>query len=865
MKPGTNRRDGTPKDTRRAKTFTGCWTCRARKIKCDLRRPGCARCEKSAFRCGGYDIKLQWSQPIQFNAYGQVVQNSNPAGSSTGSDEPSSQRRDIAFVRYKEEYEYYEDMDEELSMLHSPPLNRIADNQTWVIKKFAVFRGTDKVKIKHVPRRQRRRVFDRLESKNGFTKSTNRVEDSTIQLLGPEDGSVASTLSHSDFVDKLDAESGAVTNIADPSNQKSSGAADLFSFDFSSVNFKGHEWISDELRDDALLSAYAMQGFAGQGFAGDSGTQLHHEDSQQAPLATTSRRSTRDYLDDQSPQLGTVEKEDLSHVYKILFHRNEDRSRSQKVSTHLTNGEDAKQQSSVVPLNNMILIDSAGSEGYMPREVLEVVPTDVPDPSIFNLPSSSNPLLQIPTTGLKAKGLTRFLLNYYLQNVVDLMTVVALPTNPWRTMYFPRALQALGDLAGIGYTSNSRNSLLNAILAVSCFNLQSKFPKNSPEMKYFLHLGIELRGQASEFLKTCLNFTVKEERYKDIVTAILSMSSIDVVWGTMADCHYHLGLCEKLVEERMKSRPKISEKARSLHRIFSFLKLIQDSTALDKVTEKEIVVKNTNLDEVEEDQREVGSSNGGGEFKEALDVSGRIRIEYVRFSNSNGSTPIFTDIASQNYYYPHATTKSNSILSTDALYGLPNSIILLFSDCVRLARHLEYYRSHSQEVPKSFDALCTNFQEKLFNWTSEWDFYKPNSEEFVNDTVEGVYHHTISFYQSLIIYYRTRVQNCPNSEIQSNVVQVLHHLDKLTGLIQNKGVSIVPLIWQGFIAGCAAVSTDLQLRFKEWAAKHAESGMGAYWGARQIMFEVWRRRVNGETSDNWFDVYKDWEMNLMLS
>ncbi|SCU90925.1 LAFA_0F00914g1_1 [Lachancea sp. 'fantastica'] len=853
MKTGTIRKDGKPKDTRRAKTFTGCWTCRARKIKCDLRTPGCARCEKSGFRCGGYDIKLQWSQPIQFNAYGQVVQNTNTAGSSAGSDEPSSQRRDIAFVRYKEEYEYYEDMDEELSMLHSPPLNRIADNQTWVIKKFAVFRGTDKVKVKHVPRRQRRRVFDRLESKSDSSKSATRAGNKPLELLGTKDASVSSTLSHSDLVDKFEAE---------PTIQKTSSVANLFNFDFSSANFKGHEWISDELRDDALLSAYAMQGFAG-----DGANHLQHENCQQTSLANTPLRSTQDLFDDQFSQSGSVEKEDLSQVYKILFHRNEDRSRPKKVSTNLTVGNHTKRKSTVVPLNNIILIDSAGSEGCMPREVLEVVPSEVPDPSIFNLPNNNNPLLRVPTTGLKSNGLTRFLLNYYLQNVVDLMTVVALPTNPWRTIYFPRALQALGDLAGIGYTSNSRNSLLNAILAVSCFNLQSKFPKNSPQMKYFLHLGIELRGQASEFLKTCLNSTVKEERYKDIVTAILSMNSIDVVWGTMADCQYHLSLCEELVEERMKSRPKISEKARSLHRIFSFLKLIQDSTALDKVTEKEIVLKNTASEDSQENEEEVGSPDiGGGEFKEALDqVNGRIRIEYVRLSNSNASTPIFTDIASQNYYYPHGTTKNNSILSTDALYGLPNSIILLFSDCVRLARHLEYFRTHSQEIPKSFDALCTSFEAKLFNWTSEWDFHKPDTDEFLNDTVEGVYHHTMSFYQSLIIYYRTRVKNCPNSEVQINVVQVLSHLDKLAGLIETKGISIVPLIWQGFMAGCAAVDTELQLRFKEWAAKLADSGMGAYWGARQIMFEVWRRRVNGETSDNWFDVYKDWEMNLMLS
>lgn len=45
----------------RTKTFTGCWTCRARKIKCDVERPTCNRCKKANLTCEGYSIKLRWS------------------------------------------------------------------------------------------------------------------------------------------------------------------------------------------------------------------------------------------------------------------------------------------------------------------------------------------------------------------------------------------------------------------------------------------------------------------------------------------------------------------------------------------------------------------------------------------------------------------------------------------------------------------------------------------------------------------------------------------------------------------------------------------------------------------------------------
>ncbi|EHY57262.1 hypothetical protein ABEF92_005952 [Exophiala dermatitidis] len=42
------------------KTFSGCWTCRDRHVKCDEARPDCTRCLKGGFECQGYGIRLVW-------------------------------------------------------------------------------------------------------------------------------------------------------------------------------------------------------------------------------------------------------------------------------------------------------------------------------------------------------------------------------------------------------------------------------------------------------------------------------------------------------------------------------------------------------------------------------------------------------------------------------------------------------------------------------------------------------------------------------------------------------------------------------------------------------------------------------------
>lgn len=52
---------------KRTKTFTGCWTCRARKIKCDEGRPHCKQCRDKCINCEGYGTRLQWLAPETLN------------------------------------------------------------------------------------------------------------------------------------------------------------------------------------------------------------------------------------------------------------------------------------------------------------------------------------------------------------------------------------------------------------------------------------------------------------------------------------------------------------------------------------------------------------------------------------------------------------------------------------------------------------------------------------------------------------------------------------------------------------------------------------------------------------------------------
>ncbi|RGP77265.1 arginine metabolism regulation ii [Fusarium longipes] len=45
----------------RNKTFSGCWTCRAKHVKCDEAKPSCDRCRNAGVDCEGYGVRISWA------------------------------------------------------------------------------------------------------------------------------------------------------------------------------------------------------------------------------------------------------------------------------------------------------------------------------------------------------------------------------------------------------------------------------------------------------------------------------------------------------------------------------------------------------------------------------------------------------------------------------------------------------------------------------------------------------------------------------------------------------------------------------------------------------------------------------------
>lgn len=907
---------------KRSKTFTGCFTCRSRKIRCDLTKPQCRNCIKTGLICAGYDIKLRWSQPLRFsNKTGNpisslVVFNKKKEGDDENSNPEFFQRRSVGFVKWDRDknfkpYQTYDEMDKVLGILHNSGNDNMvnSENKTKLLGPFGVFKST-------APSKKRGRHED--------FKATKKKTTGPSSLNG--------------FVSK---------RLTQPSGVEKSGFTPVVTADDTAPH--DQLWLSNELRDDALLTAAALNG-----------------DSQfldfMNNLSPTNNQilSTNRTTDSRSPTLNNYNfSGNQNDFLNLVFHRHNNLPNNylNNNSTANTNNSTPapNTQNSNLELPNLLndgdnkTIDPSNQHLYysnyntyyynnpyllnenleiqlhaskarnsndeegtdiiegdhnsatqMPASIMCIVQSPLQPKLGFDLtiPSNNNSTpMGLPTTALQVQPLTRYLLNYYNTQVADLMTVIPLTENPWKTVYFPRALMAIGELLALGKTSNAKNALLNALLAVLAFNLQSKFPKNSDPMKYYLNLGIRLRNQASLFVKSLLGSNIDSksgiencvlnEKYKDVLCAVMSMISVDLVWGTMQDTNLYIRWCGKVIAAKMVNKKKLSSRARVLHRIFLSLKLIQDLTCLDLENIKD------DYETISQSGYDVNGDKFFGTMRQDSKSTGKGRIDFIvnniEQSNSaannhrKNTSPLFMDKKLIN------TKKNDENFATDALYGLPNSLILLFSETVQLLRTKIYHQEIYEDLPINFQQAKDTLEEKLLNWKLDWKLFETDSKDEDNGTKggedaneestgkqddankkftspmhEATYHHILSFYYALTIYFNRLIKSVHPEEVQTKVEKTLHHLNAIQRLIAKDEAAIIPLFWQGFIAGCEATSNDLQMGFKKWGADIAQY-LGSYWGARQIMLEVWRRKRMNEPRDDWVSVIRDWEMNLMLN
>ncbi|KXH38073.1 hypothetical protein CSIM01_04563 [Colletotrichum simmondsii] len=439
----------------------------------------------------------------------------------------------------------------------------------------------------------------------------------------------------------------------------------------------------------------------------------------------------------------------------------------------------------------------------------------------------------------------RFLMHHYMHRVVNIFCVIDNAKSPWKTIHLPRAIQGAGELSVMGATSRIRNALRNALLSISAYffsNVQASGERLAVESKW-VEAATLYRYNAIGLLKQAVEVDLhapERPKYKEFLATMLSMITINVMSGDTSTCGVHLDGAQQLIVHMGKGKPRLSSKARALHRIYYYLRVIYESTA-------------------------------------------PLRSSTCRFSPSSGEGVLHMlhspgqQMSTNAFPFPEEDTIStcsesaqaaNEMASYECIYGIPQSLLVLLQRTIDLIDRVDAARENYgiTSIPKDLDRMCDDIERDIFDWPLDLELTRYRDSD-IGTSFEIIYHQTHSFHNALIIYFSQNVRLLSHRYLRQYVTEVLHDIEAIETIKAETKLLAAPLFWPAFMAATEAHDQHLQSRFRQWYTKVAVYGIKAVRTGTQVVYEVWERgpSSNSRVTSQWRTVVEETGATLMLT
>lgn len=491
----------------------------------------------------------------------------------------------------------------------------------------------------------------------------------------------------------------------------------------------------------------------------------------------------------------------------------------------------------------------------------------------IDVPILDSSLIEKIKCGKRLNILGRYLLVNYQHNFAPYMSVVLNSRNVWCSQCLPRVFAALSDIDMTGSTSSARLLLLYSVFATSAYCLRNKFPTASPSFRYYQNLGEQLEEYSTRCVYNCVTGT-HFGKYKDFLAALLSMVIAECQTDSPSERNQLLGTIRRIVNLRLRSRPKQSSKALLLHRYCAMLVLSQKAILSDSsyFANERSLDNDEWIDKVFEDV-----------LKPQNDIL-RKRVDYLQKLNSRHISLNYMETQLEFDRYFEETLGDESLIkenyeaqSWEDTFGLPGTLAYLFKEVVLLSSKLATSRNlrpgSAHVLPQHISDRATAIEIGLANWQKSYE--PPRIPAPLNElSDEGkqsrylaiISHHIEAFYEALFLYYYRVVKGVSHYLLQPTVERLVVNLEAIMHLNPVSDLKVFPFFFPGFIGACEASEKNLSLccRFDKWQRYIEFCGPCSCQDALSEVVAVVRkyRRLKKPGSDWWILAN---EMNIKLS
>lgn len=212
-------------------------------------------------------------------------------------------------------------------------------------------------------------------------------------------------------------------------------------------------------------------------------------------------------------------------------------------------------------------------------------------------------------------------------------------------------------------------------------------------------------------------------------------------------------------------------------------------------------------------------------------------------------------------------------------YGLPKSLLQLLHEVVQLTNHKRVFQTQGF-FPRNYPRVCADTEDKILNWNVEsyWKLYDNEYDAITNTATksfyslfhEGLYNNVMGVYHALKVYFKRLIPGSSLATTQAYIEACMDSMERLIQIseeLQKKKLPFFfsPSFWPLLVCGCdidIQKNPRLQQRCRSlWS--HSLFRKHNYWRSKQILFEVWQRRSEGDDIC-FMDLVREWTVVLCL-
>ncbi|KAM0490300.1 hypothetical protein ACHAP8_011682 [Fusarium lateritium] len=499
-------------------------------------------------------------------------------------------------------------------------------------------------------------------------------------------------------------------------------------------------------------------------------------------------------------------------------------------------------------MTNFFMDEHIGAEGlalFSPGFISQVIGPHEPEPEETHDPELVTDIIPYPgdtpssRTGLPEEA--EYLLRHYRTNMTGRSTMQAKRKSPWEIIFLPCALETFAELSLWNEASHTRSSIFYTLLAHSALQLHI-----SGSDSKWKEVGLKNHERAQSHLRQALQhemFGPKQASYKELLMAILAMAMTSLHNGTRA---FRIFLLD--AERLIRLRGLVNQnpfKTRLLHHMYTHLRVIAESMSL--CTEA--------LPESAASENQVG------------DLSRTFRITEEGLNMGLDPAQEKTDDLGYNDIHLEVQGQWNHTLYP-VIYGIPESLMTLLSQTVSLANEKARLENVARCNPSISDALAKHtktLESRIWAWPSTLESTGPvevSSRTTVDHdlvTQPQIRSMTLAIHQALVIYFYRRVYDMNAMILQDLVRKTLDYLEPCLSELIDEQDFATSLAWPAFVAGCEAVTPDLQERALTCLGVTDEKGV--YFTpkpAKVVVPLIWEgRKKSGDWSASWQSLVLD--------